>query len=314
MSASVSDCYPELVDAFENGSTHTTPDTLCAKYFYTTFPNQKRKPKQCLAHMNHKNSDINRIYQDYDSMTGVLTLTTSHHHTKQHSVQVDKLPHVDVIVQPQITRHEMAKNVRLRFQSPNNLLGTQKSDNNNNNNNECISLDGQNDMTLTLPSPSAKLGHQITSGDFNGNGELDMAISAPYDGQTGTVFILNNSTMKKNKIDTTDIRKASSQSLHGKLKHGRFGWSMTAIDMNQDGIDDLAISTPFSDDDSGGIVEIYFGQEKFGLADNPNIQIQLQSQALLGTALAGIDVDQDGFKDLVIGCPLCTVGNQPQVK
>ena len=36
MSGSVSDCYPELVNAFENGAYHDKPDTLCASYFFSS--------------------------------------------------------------------------------------------------------------------------------------------------------------------------------------------------------------------------------------------------------------------------------------
>ncbi|CAO3613680.1 unnamed protein product [Mucor hiemalis] len=309
MAAGVTDCYPELVDAFEYGSTHTTPDTLCTNYFYTTFPSTLQ-PK-CLI---HKAGHLNRVesqrsddfghYSVYDSVKGVLTITADAHKQKQKHQHDGLLPSV----QQQTKSHEVNENVRLRFQSPHEV---RSNSDDNNNSNGCLSLNDENDLTLTLPVPSAKLGHQVISGDFSGDGQLDWAVSAPYDNeeQTGSVFILNNS-VTTNKWSTNDIGDLSNKLIQGTIKHGRFGWSMTTIDMNQDGIDDLAISTPFT---SNGFVEVYFGQDKIGLGSLPNITIQFESQQPLGTVLAGIDVDQNGFKDLVIGCPLCSVESRPQV-
>lgn len=324
MAAGVTDCYPELVDAFEYGSTHTTPDTLCTNYFYTTLPSTLHGQPKCLIHKKKAGHHVNRVqsqrsdngddynyYSTYDSVKGVLTITADVYKQKQKHQDDDLLP--SVIVQPQTKSHEVGYgNVRFRFQSPHSNSEIRSNTDDSNHSNGCLSLKDENDLTLTLPVPSAKLGHQVISGDFNGDGTLDMAISAPYDGeeQTGTVFILNSTTTTTVNTSTNDIRDLATMMIQGKEKHGRFGWSMTTIDMNQDGIDDLAISTPFT---THGIVEVYFGQHTIGLGSLPNIQIQFESQEPLSTVLAGIDVDHTGFKDLVIGCPLCSVENRPQV-
>lgn len=329
MAAGVTDCYPELVDAFEYGSTHTTPDTLCTNYFYTTLPSTSQRKPKCLIHKKKAGHHINRVqpqrsdddddddflyYSTYDSVKGVLTITADVYKQKQKHGDDDLLP--SVIVQPQTKSHEAdGGNVRFRFQSPHGnseIRSNLDVDDDSNHSNGCLSLKDENGLTLTLPVPSAKLGHQVISGDFNGDGTLDMAISAPYGGeeQTGTVFILNSSATTTVNTGTNDIRDLATMIIQGKEKHGRFGWSMTTIDLNQDGIDDLVISTPSI---THGIVEVYFGQDTIGLSSLPNIKIQFESQEPLGTVLAGIDVDHTGFKDLVIGCPLCSVENRPQV-
>ncbi|KAJ1344333.1 hypothetical protein BSLG_001143 [Batrachochytrium salamandrivorans] len=67
----------------------------------------------------------------------------------------------------------------------------------------------------------------------------------------------------------------------------RFGTSMTVVDMNQDGVDDLAISAPMY------------------RAHNPRKPRFDDDQFLvLGTTLYGLDVNGDGFKDLIVGSPM----------
>jgi hypothetical protein len=252
-----------------------------------------------------------------------LTLTALD--SRQHQKDLrhdDSLSPVVGIVSQQTSDHGMNNNAaRFQFQSPQSSsnLKSGKEERARLNKKKCISLGNQEDeissITFTIPMSSARVGHQITTGDFNGNGQSDMAISAPFhyhettQEQTGTVFILNHTLVADSSTETTsDIRDVSKLILQGDAPHGRFGWSMASIDINQDGIDDLAISTPTS-----GKIEIFCGRANLGLDDKPSIKIQLPSQELVASVLAGIDVDQDRFKDLVIGCPLCSVGNQPQV-
>ncbi|KAG2236049.1 hypothetical protein INT48_008143 [Thamnidium elegans] len=302
MSASVTDCYVELVHAFEYGSIHTSPDTLCASYFYTTLPKSPclKNPKSNYSH------DLNQlIYKDYNPTTGVFTLTAN--------IQSDR--HYDTTLVPIVRSqtpesHEVTNSMQLRFQSPMSFRG--------NSNKECLTVGTeQGDITLTLPMSSGSLGHQLASGDFNANGQLDMAVSAPYhvhdilQQQTGSVFILNNTVITEKYSRHNDIRDLSTFTLQGSVRYGRFGWSMTTIDFNKDSVDDLAIATPFGKDNSG-MIELYLGRVQLGLG-NPNVYIQVQSRPFIPTVLAAIDVDQDDFKDLVVGCPLCPSMNQPQV-
>lgn len=281
MSGSVTDCYSQIVDAFENGIAYGTPDTLCADYFYTAH----RIGSQCHHTNNVSHSQMEKIYQQYDPTTGVLTLT------------------YNPVQQETPVLHDLQPVI----ETPHNSFQYQES--NAFELEKCTSFKESNGITFTLPASSARLGHQIATGDFNGNGELDMAISAPFDDQaTGSVFILKsvNQHIPNNRVtQDQDIRNVSSHILRGTAHHGRFGWSMTTLDMNKDGIDDLAISTPFDDR-----IDIYFGQRnKVLLSDKPQVVIKVP----LGTVLSAVDINQDGFKDLVIGCPLCSVGSQPQV-
>ncbi|KAG2189656.1 hypothetical protein INT46_004795, partial [Mucor plumbeus] len=339
MSGSVADCYPELVNAFENGAHHDNPDTLCANYFFsgttaaaaagTTTTTSKRAT--CLNHniqspyRANKKPDFNKIYQNYDPITGVLTLTVNKTNRMHDTHHDNMLPLVTTTVSPTFKKSKHAI-IQYPFGSPgfdsnsgkNVGKAKLKSSSNSINKQQCLSLHEEELMskiTLTIPMSSSRVGHQIVSGHFgsnNDNDQMDIAISAPFhyknELQTGAVFIISSDLSSTVALNAdTDIRNVSHTVLHGDVHHGRFGWSMAVLDLNKDGIDDLAIATPFNDR-----VDVYFGQAHMGLSKSSCIQIQLQSQGLIGTVLVGIDVDQDGFKDLVIGCPLCSVGNQPQ--
>ncbi|KAI9486366.1 MAG: hypothetical protein EXX96DRAFT_548773 [Benjaminiella poitrasii] len=359
MSGSITDCYPQLINAFENGAIHDEPDTLCKSYFSTGFDakcgrNAYSHQFTCLKHhppfpiqSQNKASSLlhDFVYESYDSVTGILTITLDKRYTTTITrkgvtkPENDLQPIVETTEQIQKTQVTLPQQPRLQVPlGPKTIHLTRMNENAGyattttiENSQQCLSLDNDllSGITLTLPMSSARLGHQVVMGDFNGNGQLDLAVSAPYYYnnrgrrlQTGAVFILNavQQMLPNNNQhhEPYDIRNfTQTQLLEGEVNHGRFGWSMVSIDMNQDGMDDLAVSTPFLEEDGdkkGGRIEIYFGKAQVGLSSSkPDIRVSLSQESLLGTVLAGIDVDQDGFKDLVIGCPLCSVGNQPQV-
>ncbi|KAL0139993.1 hypothetical protein V8B55DRAFT_1503213 [Mucor lusitanicus] len=345
LSGSVSDCYPELVNAFENGAKHEHPDTLCASYFFsaataeTAGPAHKRA--RCLNHgiqspyrsttSNGENAE-NTIYQDYDATTGVLTLTVNKTKQTRMAKHDDMLPRITTtVVSPTLSNNHNKKHagaIQQPFGRPvfEDSTPITNADNvktgfssNGLNKHRCLSLhqepESRSKITLTIPMSSSRVGHQIVSGHFrstsSSDDQMDIAISAPFyskDGlQTGAVFLLDGNLQPGAANIDTDIRNVSHTFLRGDTHHGRFGWSMAVLDLNKDGIDDLAIATPFNDR-----VDVYFGQAQTGLSESWCVRIQLQFQGSQGTVLAGIDVDQDGYKDLVIGCPLCPVGDQPQ--
>ncbi|KAI8881505.1 hypothetical protein K501DRAFT_324454 [Backusella circina FSU 941] len=358
LSAGVSDCYPQLIDAFENGISYSHPDVLCAPFFNT---NEKKttiesnKPPKCStphSHYNNKNQSHGEkdqnlrsqlyqkyrdiIYEYYDHNSGVLTITANlgkakNQKTKsddglyqQHKQQYSFMTHqskddgdADDKLPVFITRKKARRNTSLRYQMSNVLpssFSTASYDN------EIKPVKGQckfltkntgiNMMTLTLPVSSAAVGHQTALGDFDADGHMDIAISAPYNHNsgklTGAVYILNNTSNYKGEQDLRDL---SQVIMYGTQDHGRFGWSMTTLDLNADGTDDLAVTTPLS---NGSRIDIFFGKPHVGLLPQPNVRIKLEPDAFHGTVLEGIDVNHNGFKDLIVGCPYCYDRNHPQ--
>lgn len=283
LSSSVSECYPQMIDAFENGVAHSHPDILCANYFNTL--KSDRQPKCLHQLIKDKRERINaKIQEEYDPNTGVLTLTMP---AEDDDYEEDQDAEMPVVVQP--SDHQIP--FQIPQQHP--IFPSR-----------CASL--EEGITLTIPSWSSGVGHQTVLGNFSGvQHHFDIAISAPYYEKAGAVFVLNSTIQRSLSKNQQDLTKVTQTVLQG--AEGKFGWAMTSVDFNQDGMDDLAVACPT---ETGGRVYIYFGQMGLGLSKEPSVQIELPFQ---GTVLAAVDIDQDGHRDLVIGCPLCPAKGQLQV-
>ena len=112
---------------------------------------------------------------------------------------------------------------------------------------------------VTINSSSADpdyFGTTLAAGDFDGDGNTDLAVSAPdyvgsyvyYVDDIGTVFLFDNATLTG--TVSTSSADGSIEGNSGSL----FGLGMHAVDLDADGADDLAISAP--GEGSGG--SVYF--------------------------------------------------------
>lgn len=164
------------------------------------------------------------------------------------------------------------------------------------------------------------LGNSLAFGDFNGDGVQDLAMGSYGYGvgeleQVGAVFILPGGTLPVNPVtvldDATDT--SGTQTLIGPGEYTRFGYAITTVDLNRDGLDDLVVSGPTTDAQNlhyRGTLYVYFGQKPASngliLPATPSLVIEASQNhggtfTNLGTRLYSWDVDGDGFKDLVIG-------------
>ncbi|KAI8093053.1 uncharacterized protein BX664DRAFT_313143 [Halteromyces radiatus] len=339
LAASVSYCYKDMIHAFESG----VPDILCDDYFdnglhsknnSVRFEYHTKVQRPTFRHRWIDDDDIEQlqrkygIIDDWDTKNGILTLTLNqstfneqYHHLLQqqndgsHQHYNDKFQQVIINTSSATVDLSVQHLLEEPFHNhcrPLEQVSSRKEDS--------ISA-------LSIPSSLASFGHATVIGDFDGDGHIDLAISAPYysidnnDGgvisssltMAGAVFILDGQKqpmIRQQQMD--DARNESKQVLLGKDSDGRFGWALAVIDMNRDGIDDLAVASPFANGLQGK-VDIFFGSLDHGLASEPNrTLLSAATTEGWGYILAGFDINQDGYRDLLVGCPYCTTMNIPQ--
>ncbi|ORZ09288.1 hypothetical protein BCR42DRAFT_424118 [Absidia repens] len=351
LSASAANCYRDMIHSFENG----TPDVLCSNYFddtsfrstnksYSTRHGQQyNSNEEFLSHRHDLDQLLvkNGVIEQMDSKNGVLTLTRHKSATNQQEQQNHEYQQKAMIPQQQQPRQQNSAynqqqipfqrliSKRPEFVTP--LLSKLTSSRQLQYHlDQCHSLKeptlGKVDgiPTLSIPTSLAGFGHATVRGDFNGDGNMDLAISAPYhDAATdttmaGAVFILDGAKPMWRQLNAWN---ESALVLAGQSSGGRFGWAMTVVDFNKDGVDDLVVATPFSnrDDDNGGggtgHLDIFFGGPHGLQVMKPDITIKLTSYDDIegfGSTLVAFDVDQDGYRDLLVGCPYCSTGALPQ--
>ncbi|XP_031335419.1 integrin alpha-PS1 isoform X2 [Photinus pyralis] len=154
------------------------------------------------------------------------------------------------------------------------------------------------------PEPINKysyLGMSVAAGRFFDNHNRSYAAGAPRADDHGKVFIFNKNTTKKSELELV-----VEFAIDGKQFASNFGYEILAADYNNDGYDDLLISSPFYFQDLvGGSVYIYYNVRKcnWTTCDNDAVlQGKLESQ--FGISLANLgDINRDGYNDLAVGAP-----------
>ncbi|XP_056638036.1 integrin alpha-PS1-like isoform X2 [Diorhabda sublineata] len=153
-------------------------------------------------------------------------------------------------------------------------------------------------LILTGEQFAASYGYEILAVDVNNDGYDDLLVGAPFyyssEEKGGAVYIYYNI---RNCVD--DNHCHYDNVLYGKLE-SRFGFAMTSLgDINKDGYKDVAIGAPYEND--YGAVYIYLGSAN-GLSNEPSQIIREKNIRALGYSLSGgLDMDNNGYPDLLVG-------------
>ncbi len=173
-------------------------------------------------------------------------------------------------------------------------------------------------VTHATNEPKDRFGHSMATGDFNGDGIDDLAITSPHENEgandTGMVHVIYGDTLGIDGSGTSRFSRLNQAVLNSALERGdKFGWSVAAGDFNGDGIDDLAVGSPYEKHkgvSNAGMVHIFRGSSN-GLRltdggekiDQSSGGSTVESGDLFGYALSSGDFNGDGIYDLAVASP-----------
>ncbi len=170
-------------------------------------------------------------------------------------------------------------------------------------------------------------GWSLASGYFNGDAYCDLAAGVPGEEpgthytNSGGVHVLYASADAFDPMHSDYFWTRYDTDVAGEIQDfAYFGEVLAAGDFDGNGMDDLAIGTPYDDYGviaNAGSVHIMYGGASGGLSDwNDRVWYQgdyintaVEADDNFGWALATGDVDDDGFEDLVIGVPYESIGS-----
>lgn len=171
-------------------------------------------------------------------------------------------------------------------------------------------------------------GEALTTGDFNSDGYVDLAVGVPGEDTDSPTILVNAGAVNVLYGSVNGITNTSSDYWHQDVgiiegaceEDDRFGFALTAGDFDGDGFQDLAIGVPYETFNAphSGIAQVLYGTAD-GLTDTGNQLWSQESEAyiygaeeeddLFGFALAAGNYNGDGYDDLAVGVPFEDIGD-----
>ncbi|MBI2570819.1 MAG: FG-GAP repeat protein [Candidatus Schekmanbacteria bacterium] len=168
-------------------------------------------------------------------------------------------------------------------------------------------------------------GKALATGDFNGDGYVDLAAGSPGEDQdggsdSGMVHVLYGSSSgivalgygSYERLDQTAIGSSNAQG-------DMFGYSLATADFDRDGYADLAVGLPYKDVNGAadaGSVDIFYGSSsglipvRYKKIQQETLGSTSESGDRFGYSLTAGDFNGDAFPDLAIGAPYEDTGGE----
>lgn len=141
------------------------------------------------------------------------------------------------------------------------------------------------------------LGYSSTTGDFDGDGQQDVAIGMPRGAELlGKIVVLN--------WNMTNIRNITGEQIGA-----YFGYSLAAVDVDGDRLDDLVVGAPMYTEPNnegkyevGRVYVLYQGRDRSFQRKEHRDGVQTRSRFGISVASLG-DINLDGYGDFAVGAP-----------
>ena len=171
---------------------------------------------------------------------------------------------------------------------------------------EPVELDNAQ-TTINGSHPKGRSGRSVAIGDLNNDGITDLIIGADrteVDGlrSVGKAYVI----LGPLGVGTLDLETEADITVNGAGEHHRFGTGVSGGDVNDDGVDDLILSSPRANPggvQNAGATYVFFGplsEGRLALSTADVIIIGTNSFTEAASALAAGDANNDGVTDLDI--------------
>ncbi len=157
------------------------------------------------------------------------------------------------------------------------------------------------DYTLTGEANGERFGYSLTSGDFNGDDNSDIAVGAySYDSEylnVGRIYLFFGGV-------SPDVY--SDLILQGSQPGDKFGWALASGEVTGDAYDDIIMGSDGHtiSNASAGRTYVFDGGPDIDVNEYAHYDLGRARNDLLGFSVAaGIDVSHDGIGDLLAGMP-----------
>ncbi len=159
-------------------------------------------------------------------------------------------------------------------------------------------VDTTKDIILTGQSAGDHFGNRVsTAGDVNADGFSDVIVAAPNTDDpavdAGKVYLYYGGRSMDNIVDA---------SFRGIYANDNFGYSLsTAGDLNGDGYADLIIGCPYN---TTGKAYMYYGSSIIDTTRDLTFSGTSNLDYFGYSVSGGMDINKDGYSDIIIGAPL----------